>query len=739
MKKGLFFLLFMVAFVFKGFSQSTPADSAEMYAYIDSVLSESRGPIKRIDFFNLMTTFNAYVDINASGGTGKLNISDTASMLSSYTRYVEFLDSISDLRTDIGIGGIQPGDTASMLAAYIQRSDTAFMLASYTRYAEFLDSISDLRSDIGAGAIQPSDTAAMLTPYISRSDTAAMLAPYSKFDGAYSSLTGKPQHEQLKTTTYITNNYTIQSSDSNKVFINNTTSNYTITINHNATTSWSKQQIEFRAPNTGYIRILVTNGTLTDGEANVLTADTIFIGGFAYLTSGTNWTIVNGAVSGGGGGGGTYSAGFGLDLAANVFSVDTTASGVATQFDIDSILSTKSYLTESDTASMLTPYINRSDTAAMLASYTQYVEFLDSISDLRALGAGALQLTDTAAMLQSYIQRSDTTTMLTPYISRSDTASAFAPFIERSDTATMLTSYIQRSDTATMLTPYINRNDTASMLSYYYNKTEIDSALISQNSRELNQNDTLKTADFGKVVYNNDATNDTLYIPTGLTMDKVSQFVGVESYGDGSVVIIEMSGVTLTDIENTAVDTTIMRATAIRCLGTNTYKILSKTTGEFGWAHYIDTAYSTAADSFYVAQGSTATLPIKADMTAALSTNYLPYGVDSLWSQFGNKIIPTAVGASYTVRVNFKAKNSSNTGYATLALDIGTGGTPNIVTGETLVFPKGAGVETQESRTVLLYSLDTFVANGCAIKITADTGNLEIYDISLMIRLDSTP
>jgi len=158
-----------------------------------------------------------------------------------------------------------------------------------------------------------------------------------------------------------------------------------------------------------------------------------------------------------------------------------------------------------------------------------------------------------------------------------------------------------------------------------------------------------------------------------------------------------------------------------------------------GWAHYIDTAYATAADSFYVAQGSTLTLPIKADMTATLATNYLPNGVDSLFSQHDSTILGITTGASYTVRVTFKAKNSNNTGYATIALDIGTGGTPNITTAESLVFPKGAGVETQESKTILLYSLDTFVANGCKIKVTADTGNLEIYDIRLLIRLDSRP
>ena len=309
-----------------------------------------------------------------------------------------------------------------------------------------------------------------------------------------------------------------------------------------------------------------------------------------------------------------------------------------------------------------------------------------------------------------------------------------------------------------------------------YTQTEIDSALISQNSRELNQNDTLKTADFGKILYNDDTSNDTLYIPAGITADVFSQYVGIETYNSASIVIIT-DATQLRDIENTLIDTLTVKAAAIRRVAADKFRLLSSSevyitasdtaamltpyltsstgyiqdslytqtqvdsiiSAQNGWAHYVDTAYATAADSFYVAQGSTATLPLKANMADGLVTSYLPNGVDSLFSQHDSTILGIATAATYTVRVNFKAKNSSNTGYATLALDIGTGGTPNIVTAETLTFPKGAGIETQESKTILLYSLDTFIANGCKIKVTADTGNLEIYDIRLLIRLDSRP
>ena len=76
--------------------------------------------------------------------TGKVNVSDTASMLTTY---------------------IERKDTASMLVPYINRADTSTMLTNYI-----------LASEIDLAA---SDTAAMLTPYIERKDTTGMLGNYA--------------------------------------------------------------------------------------------------------------------------------------------------------------------------------------------------------------------------------------------------------------------------------------------------------------------------------------------------------------------------------------------------------------------------------------------------------------------------------------------------------------------------------------------------------------------------------
>lgn len=68
--------------------------------------------------------------------TAKLNISDTASMVSHF---------------------VERGDTATMLVPYINRGDTSSMLTNY---------------------IERGDTSSMLTNYIERGDTSAMLSNY---------------------------------------------------------------------------------------------------------------------------------------------------------------------------------------------------------------------------------------------------------------------------------------------------------------------------------------------------------------------------------------------------------------------------------------------------------------------------------------------------------------------------------------------------------------------------------
>ena len=108
-----------------------------------------------------------YVDATSSiqtQFTGKVNVSDTASML---TPYIERKDTASMLTNYILESEIDlaASDTATMLTNYIERKDTASMLTNYI-----------LASEIDLSA---SDTASMLTPYIERKDTTGMLGNYA--------------------------------------------------------------------------------------------------------------------------------------------------------------------------------------------------------------------------------------------------------------------------------------------------------------------------------------------------------------------------------------------------------------------------------------------------------------------------------------------------------------------------------------------------------------------------------
>lgn len=100
----------------------------------------------------------------------------------------------------------------------------------------------------------------------------------------------------------------------------------------------------------------------------------------------------------------------------------------------------------------------------------------------------------------------------------------------------------------------------------------LDSALISQNWVETTNNMNLTNADAGKLLVNTSATNDTVFIPTGLTWDVLSQFVGFECHGAGNIVLVDNA--TTVDLNGDAVTTVVIRGGAIRRTGTSTYTLL---------------------------------------------------------------------------------------------------------------------------------------------------------------------
>ena len=267
---------------------------------------------------------------------------------------------------------------------------------------------------------------------------------------------------------------------------------------------------------------------------------------------------------------------------------------------------------------------------------------------------------------------------------------------------------------------------------------------VTYQERTISQNDTLKAADWGKTLINTGATNDTLYLVNAVSATASvpdNATVIIESRGAGNIVVYDNDGTLIaTDLDNETFATYETVGTALRKTGTDTIKLLTTVGQLMGWALYEDTTYASAADSFYVAAGTRTTLQIFPDMTTSLANDYLPYGVDSLWSHSDTSMIGISVGASYTVRVSFKFKNSATagSGSATLHYDIGNvDSSPIDIADRFVSMPKAANTETVFNTTTMLYSLGTFVSNGCRLQIESITGNTEIYDISVMIRLET--
>ena len=146
-----------------------------------------------------------------------------------------------------------------------------------------------------------------------------------------------------------------------------------------------------------------------------------------------------------------------------------------------------------------------------------------------------------------------------------------------------------------------------------------------------------------------------------------------------------------------------------------------------GWASYTDSIY-TVGSPLSIANGVTATVNNNA---ATVINTYIPFGVTSFWNSATAKITPTNAGDGYTFCLRCKIKPSSADTYLDFGIDVG--GAVGVIFKQTLVLPKGAGIEHDINIECTGYSLATFVSNGGIMKITANAGTLSIYNIELQV------
>jgi hypothetical protein len=455
----------------------------------------NRGALSSADW----TTFN-----------NKLNISDTASMLSPYLRKVDTASlsnrinlklNISDTATmlnnyvnNVGyglskVGKVVSADSATLASYFLRRKDslTSTNLLGYVTRKILADSTAAVRAASGTGTvtsvgsntgtgltggpITTSGTLAIDTITISTrrwrqkgidsvqsnltsglalkvniSDTASMLSPYLRSNVA--AATYVPQ------TRTITINGTSQDLSANRTFSVGTVTSVGITAGTGISVA--------NSPVTGSGNITVTN-TAPD-QTVALTAGTgITIGG-TY----PSFTITNSSPSSGGTvtsvatNNGTGITG-GTITGAGTLAIDTVVISTRAwrQKGIDSVQNNLTAglalkVNISDTASMLNPYLRKIDTASL----SNRINLKVNISDTANMLNPYLRKVDTASLsnrINTKLNISDTSTMLGNYVNNVGYGLSKVSQVVSADSATLASYFLRRKDslTATNLLGYV--------------------------------------------------------------------------------------------------------------------------------------------------------------------------------------------------------------------------------------------------------------------------------------------
>lgn len=145
-----------------------------------------------------------------------------------------------------------------------------------------------------------------------------------------------------------------------------------------------------------------------------------------------------------------------------------------------------------------------------------------------------------------------------------------------------------------------------------------------------------------------------------------------------------------------------------------------------GWALYRDTTH-TVSNPQTISQGTSDTLDNLADSTI---TMHLPLMVTNFYDKTTKTLTPARAGDAYSFSIRFKAKNSNNDGFMTVEVVPNAFTNPPIA-GQTVSFRKGVNTEQ-----LFQFSFNATIRAtppAAYIKITADQGSLQLYDMEYAI------
>lgn len=146
-----------------------------------------------------------------------------------------------------------------------------------------------------------------------------------------------------------------------------------------------------------------------------------------------------------------------------------------------------------------------------------------------------------------------------------------------------------------------------------------------------------------------------------------------------------------------------------------------------GWARYDDSVY-TSSNKLTLTDGVEVVLANNANAVYRSHT-----GVD-YYDGVNNRVLADYENDTYMMTVVFKcsAANANST-FLTLNLE-GGNGTPYDRIKFDIVFPKGNDVEHDEHNMFQYYADSSFVSNGSQLKIMADGGSANVWDIIFFIQ-----
>lgn len=151
--------------------------------------------------------------------------------------------------------------------------------------------------------------------------------------------------------------------------------------------------------------------------------------------------------------------------------------------------------------------------------------------------------------------------------------------------------------------------------------------------------------------------------------------------------------------------------------------------GSTGWQQIIDTTY-TVGSPLTILQGVTGKIQTG---TITNITTQLPTGVTTFWDNTTDKIVAVNDGDGFTLSLRFKAKMNVLSGYFDVNLDIGVGAPIDPVSSETAIFARAANTEQNFDIDLSYFTGSTFITNGGEIQIVPQNGDIQIYDIRLVI------